>query len=145
MIAPPRDTARTMSRENVEFVRAQYERWNARDFEGWIEAFDPEVEYLSSVAASLDGGGEYHGHEGLRRFVREYFEGWEHFQLEPTEYLETGPKVATMMRAVARGRGSGAQVDREFAHVWTFRDGRPIRHESFATREEALRAAGLVP
>jgi hypothetical protein len=132
-----------MSRENVELVRAQYERWNTQDFEGWIQAFDPDAEYMSSVAASVDGDGEYRGHEGLRRFVSEYFEGWEYFRLEPTEYIDRGPSVAVVMRAVARGRGSGAQVDTELAHVWTFRDGRAVRHESFASREEALEAVGL--
>jgi ketosteroid isomerase-like protein len=131
-----------MSRENVELVRAQYARWNAEDFDAWIEAFDSEVEYLSSVAASV-GERVYRGHEGVRRFVSEYFEGWEQFQLEPTEYLEAGPRVVAVMRAVARGRGSGVQVGRELAHVWTFRSGSPIRHESFASRAEALEAAGL--
>jgi ketosteroid isomerase-like protein len=130
-----------VGQENVELARAQYERWNARDFEGWVEAFDPEVEYLSVVTASMDGGGRYHGHDGLRQFIRE-FEDWESFRLEPTEYLEAGPKVAVVMRAIARGRGSGVEVDREIAHVWTFRGGRAIRHESFAGREEALEAIG---
>ena len=124
-------------------ARAQYARWNARDFEAWIEGFDPEVEYLSAVVASLDGGGEYRGHEGLRRFISEYFDHWESFELEPTEYFDAGPKVAVVMRATARGRGSGARVDREIAHVWTFRDGRAIRHESFTGRQEALAAVGL--
>ena len=132
-----------MSQENVERVRAQYERWNARDFEAWIEGFDPEIEYMSSVVASIDGGGKYRGHEGLRRFVTEYFEDWESFQLEPIEYFDADTKVAVVMRAVARGRGSGVQVDREIAHVWTFRGGRAIRHESFAGRDEALEAVGL--
>jgi uncharacterized protein len=129
-----------MSRENVELARAQYERWNARDFEAWVEAFDPDAVYMSRVVASTDGGGEFHGHEGLHRFIREYFEGWEHFQLEPTEYIDAGPKVAVVMRARARGRGSGAEVDTEIAHVWTFREGRAVRHESLADRAEALAA-----
>ena len=132
-----------MSRENVELVRAQYERWNAEDFDAWIEAFDPEVEYLSSVAASIDGSGEYRGHDGMRRFVSDYLESWEFFRLEPREYLDAGPKVAVVMRATARGRGSGVQLDRDLAHVWTFRGRRAVRHESFASRREALEAAGL--
>ena len=132
-----------MSRENVDLARAQYERWNARDFEAWIEGFDPDVEYLSSVVASVDGGGEYRGHDGLRRFISEYFDDWESFELEPIEYFDADPKVAVVMRATGRGRGSGARVDREIAHVWTFRGRRAIRHESFTGREEALEAVGL--
>ena len=32
-----------MFEDQVELVRAQYERWNAEDFDAWIEGFDPEL------------------------------------------------------------------------------------------------------
>jgi uncharacterized protein len=132
-----------MSEENVELVRAQYARWNAEDFDAWIEGFDPEVEYFSSVSASTDGRGEFHGHEGMRRFVKSYFEAWEWFQLEPIEYIDTGAHVFSFLKTTGRGRGSGAQVEGEVAHVWTIRGTRATRCLSFARREEALKAAGL--
>ncbi len=130
-----------MSRVNVELARAQYERWNAGDFEAWIDGFDPDVEYVSSVSASVDGRGEYRRHEGLRRFVAEYFEGWEYFRLDPVEYIDAGERVVVVMSATARGRGSGVEVERQLAHVWTFRGQLAIRHQSFASRAEALEAA----
>ena len=132
-----------MPQENVELARAQYERWNAGELDAWVAAFDPEAEYLSSVTAALDGRGEYVGHEGIRRFINEYLEGWEYFRLEPTEYLDAGTRVVVVMRATARGRGSGVRVERDLAHVWTFRGSRAIRHQSFASRQEALEAVGL--
>ena len=122
-----------MSRENVELARAQYERWNAGDLDAWVEAFDPEAEYLSSMTAAFDGRGEYAGHEGIRRFISEYLEGWEYFRLEPTEYLDAGARVVVVMRATACGRGSRVQVERDLAHVGRFEGPR-----RFATR--ALRA-----
>ena len=132
-----------MPQENVELARAQYERWNAGELEAWVEAFDPEAEYLSSVTAALDGRGEYVGHEGIRRFISEYLEGWEYFRLEPAEYLDAGTRVVVVMRVTARGRGSGVRVERDLAHVWTFRGSTAIRHQSFASRQEALDAVGL--
>ena len=132
-----------MSRENVEIVRAQYERWNAQDTAAWIAGFHPSVQYISSVTASLYGHGEYHGREGLRRFVDQYLETWESFRLEPLEYIPIADKVVVAMKATGRGRGSGVVVNQELAHVWTFEDGLPIRHESFLTREAALEAVGL--
>ena len=132
-----------MSQENVDLARARYERWNAGEFEAWIEAFDPEAEYLSSVTAAIDGRGEYRGHDGIRQFLRDYMVDWESFHLAPTEYLDAGSKVVVVMRVIARGRESGVRVDRQLAHVWTFRGAKATRHQSFATREEALQAAGL--
>ena|SRR5256885_15922918 len=132
-----------MSQENVELARAQYERWNDEDFDAWITGFDPEVQYVSSVSASLDGRGEFHGHEGMRRFVKSYFEAWEWFRLQPVEYIEAGERIVVVLRTIGRGRWSGVEVEGEVAHVWTFRGRSATRHQSFASRDEALEAAGL--
>ncbi len=132
-----------MSRENVELARAQYKRWNAEDFDAWIEGFDPDVEYFSSISASLDGRGEYRGHTGMRRFIDDYVGAWEYFRLQPIQYIDSDPHVAVFMKATGRGHESGVKVERDVAHVWTFRRGRAVRHLSFATRAEALKAVGL--
>lgn len=132
-----------MSQENVEAARAQYERWNAGDLEEWIAGFHPSVEYLSSVTASLYGEGEYHGHEGMRRFVAQHLDAWEYFRLEPLEYIPLDDRVVVVMRAVAQGRRSGAVVEHELAHVWTFEDGLPVRHVSYSSRDAAFEVVGL--
>jgi ketosteroid isomerase-like protein len=132
-----------MSQENVDAARAQYERWNAGDMEAWIAGFDPNAEYVSSVVAGLDGTGAYFGHAGLRTFVAQYREAWEHFQLEPGEFIAADDRVVVVMQALGRGRESGIVVEHEFAHVWTFRNGLAVRHESYQSRAEALEAAGL--
>jgi ketosteroid isomerase-like protein len=133
-----------MSQEDVDLARTQYERWNAEDFEAWINGFDPDVQYFSSVSASLDGRGEFHGHEGMRRFVKGYFEAWEWFRLQPVEFIDAGTQLAVVLRTTGRGRWSGAEVKGEVAHVWTFQGQIATRCLSFPTREEALQAAGLL-
>jgi ketosteroid isomerase-like protein len=132
-----------MSQENVEAARAQYENWNARELEAWIAGFHPEVDYTSSVTAGLFGQGDYHGHEGMRSFVAQYLEAWEYFRLEPREYIPADDRVVVVMDAFGRGRTSGVVVEHEIAHIWSFRDGLAVRHESYASREEALEAVGL--
>jgi ketosteroid isomerase-like protein len=37
-----------MSRENVEFVRAAFEAWNRRDFDGWLADTDPDLECMAA-------------------------------------------------------------------------------------------------
>ena len=132
-----------MSRENLDAAKAQYERWNAGELDDWIRGFHPSAEYFSSVTAGLYGEGEYHGHEGLKQFVDQYLEAWEYFRLEPLRYTPVDDHVLVVMRAVGRGRGSGATVEHQLAHVWTFRDGLAVAHRSYATAEEALEAVGL--
>jgi ketosteroid isomerase-like protein len=132
-----------MFEDQVELVRAQYERWNAEDFDAWIEGFDPEVQYFSSVSASLDGQGEFHGHEGMRAFVKAYFESWEWFRLQPIEFIDAGAQLVAVCTTRGRGRESGAEVDGKVAHVWTFQGMRATRCLSFQARDQALEAAGL--
>jgi ketosteroid isomerase-like protein len=132
-----------MSQEDVEAARAQYERWNDGEIEAWIAGFHPAVQYVSSVTAGLYGEGEYHGHKGMRKFVAQFFEAWESFQLEPREYISADDRVIVVMRGFGRGRGSGVVVEHEVAHIWSFRDGLAVRHESYPSREEALEAVGL--
>jgi uncharacterized protein len=138
-----RDTAQAMSETKEALARAQYQRWNAEDFDAWIEGFDPDVQYFSSVSASLDGGGEFHGHDGLKAFVEAYFEAWEWFRLWPTEFIEAGDDLVASCATRGRGRESGVVVDGRVAHVWSFRGGHATRCLSFQKRAQALQAAGL--
>jgi ketosteroid isomerase-like protein len=133
-----------MSQEDVDLARAQYARWNSEDFDAWINGFDPDVQYLSSVSASLDGQGEFHGHEGMRRFVESYLEAWEWFRLQPVEFVDAGDQLAVVLTTSGRGRGSGAVVEGKVAHVWTFRNRRATQCLSYASREEALKAGGKI-
>src|SRR5687767_291050 len=69
-----RDTARAMSRENVEIVRRVYDALGNRDAETILDLYDPEVEFHfapGTLADHIGGGGTYRGHEGLRVFDRD--------------------------------------------------------------------------
>ena len=51
--------------------------------------------------------------------------------------------VVVLTRYTGRGRGSGAAVDTQGAHLSTLRDGKVIRLEIFSSHSTALEAAGL--
>ena len=77
------------------------------------------------------------------RYAERWLEAWDEYRVIPEEFLDAGDQVVVIYRAVGRGKGSGVAVERRNAHLWTFRDGRAVRLEIFATPEEALEAAGL--
>jgi ketosteroid isomerase-like protein len=66
----------------------------------------------------------YEGHDGIRRFYSEVRDVWESYVWEPEEIVEVGSDVVVLLRSTARGRGSGVEVERETAMVWSLRDGR---------------------
>ena len=63
----------------------------------------------------------------------------------PEEFIDAGDdQVLVFSREGGRGRGSGAEVmTQPTAHLWTIRNGRAVRMQSYWERTEALEAAGL--
>jgi ketosteroid isomerase-like protein len=137
-----------MSQENVETVRRLFEAVASRDSETVLSLYHPEVEWdgsRSRWAEVLPGDGRYTGHEGIRRFSRQYFEIWESFQDTAEELIDAGDHaVVSVVTSRGLGRSSGVEV--EFpgnAGVWTVVDGKIVRVVWFPSREEALEAVGL--
>jgi hypothetical protein len=68
------------------------------------------------------------------------------FWSEAEEIVEAGNQVVAVERHAASGvKGSGAEgrVRHSFACLFTFRDGKVSQVKEYATRGEALKAAGL--
>jgi ketosteroid isomerase-like protein len=130
-----------MSEENVESIRRAYERWNQGDF-GWATLAAPGFEYQTSGAAP-GLSGRYQGLEGFMRFLEQFWEEFDEARVEPQELIDTGDDVLAVTSFRGRGRQSGVEVNMEVFQLWTFDDGKVIRGQGFADREEALEAAGL--
>jgi ketosteroid isomerase-like protein len=130
-----------MSQENVDKARAFIEAYNRRDFDAAVEWFDPEVEWILPARQSSDSG---RGPEAVIRFFEDIDENFDELRLLPQEFRDAGDRVATRLRHYGRGKGSGIEIDEELYHqVATFRDGKIVRMEYFASWPEALEAAGL--
>jgi ketosteroid isomerase-like protein len=130
-----------MSRENVEVVRNWLEAWNHNDLDQMLSFFDPEVEWRTS-GAFPDLDPVYRGHEGYRRFWREFTELWESFQIKSGEERDCGEQVLSLGFFEAQGREE-LEVRRPSASIWTFRDGRAIVVQVYADHAQALEAVGL--
>ena len=77
--------------------------------------------------------------------ARTAFEAIEDYRMEPEEFIDAGDdKVLVFSREGGRGRGSGAEVvTQPTAHLWTLRNRKAVRMQSYWERSDALEAAGL--
>jgi ketosteroid isomerase-like protein len=134
-----------MSQANVEIVRRVYDAAARRDAATVLSLYDPDVELDNSRfhAVGFGGPGVYRGHEGLRRFFREWHDAWEEVEYDYDELIDAGEQVISVVTRRGRGRASGADVELRAALVWTIRGGKVVRVVWFRTRDEALEAAGL--
>jgi hypothetical protein len=62
---------------------------------------------------------------------------------EPQEFIDLGHAVVVVTKVFAIGRGSDVRTEMDETDVFWFRDGLIVRLQGFATKEQALEAAGL--
>jgi ketosteroid isomerase-like protein len=135
-----------MSQENVEIVRAVYERWNEGDLRASVDVFDPKVLLVvpSGWGPNLSEGGTHLGTEAIAAYTREFLLGtWAELTMEADEIEAAGECVLASVRVRGVGRTSGVPAEMHYFQLWSFRGRKVIRFESFRERAEALEAAGL--
>ena len=135
-----------MAQEDVEVVRAIFDAAARRDVAGVLALYAPDVVLdVSRIPhATLIGGGIYEGHDGLRAWFRAWYEPWEDLDELCDELFDAGEQVVSFVTQRGRGLQSGADVEiRNIAGVWTVEGGKVTRVVWFATRDEALEAAGV--
>ena len=128
-----------MSQENVELVRQVYDAAARRDTPAVHALYDESVE-LDNSGLGLVGGGVYRGHDGLRRFFREWQEAWDHVEYDYDALIDAGEYVISLVTRQGQGRASGIAVEMPLALVWTIRDGKVVRVVWYHTRDDALEA-----
>jgi ketosteroid isomerase-like protein len=131
-----------MSKENLDAVRRGFEALEQGGVEAFLDFIDPEFETTTPPELTVEPA-TYSGHDGLRRYFESFYEIMDEVRFEPLEFIDAGARVVVPARLLARGRDTGIEAVQQLAFVWTLRDGRGLRLETYATREEALEAAGL--
>ena len=124
-----------MPSENVELLRRAWDHFN-RTGEVDLDLIAPEVEWRTQIES-------YRGHEGVRQWQGTFEEAFENGRIEPEEIIDAGgDRVLSVTSMRGRARLTGMDMELQFVALWTFRDGRIVKVDSFETKEEALRAAG---
>jgi uncharacterized protein len=130
-----------MSQKNVEVVRRLHAAINAADEEAVLALLDPEIVWVLNPNAPDPA--TFHGHDGVREFRDLVAEAFEDVRLEGDRFMDAGDQVVSLGYMRARGVGSGLEVRQARAWVWTLRNGKVVRHRTYADHEAALEAAGL--
>ena len=111
-----------------------YAAINARDRAAITALTAPDIVFATTVES-------YRGPEALLEWMDEGDDAFDDFTVDLLEVAELGDHVVVSMRQRGRGKASGAEVDDHITHVWTLRDGRGTRLQSFANHDDALRYA----
>ena len=131
-----------MPKENVEVVRRALEASAGEEPRAVLPYLDPEVEIDDTDIPDAD---DYQGHGAYFEWLARWDESWESSRMEDVEVLPGGEEelVVALFRMVARGRGSGVEVERKDALVFKLRDSKIMRIGYYNDQAQALEAAGL--
>jgi ketosteroid isomerase-like protein len=130
-----------MSQKNVEIVRRVLEAVMSGSGPEVLAELDPAVEIEDTV---IPDASDYRGHDGFFRWLARWNESWEDWRLEDIEILPGGDDhVVALLRMVAKGKGSGVEIDRPDAVVYKLSDGKIVRIGYYNDQDRALEAAGL--
>jgi ketosteroid isomerase-like protein len=132
-----------MSKENVEVIRDQYAATNERDFERVMSHYDEDVELVFNVPDTR--AGTFTGREATGRWFGDWLSSFDRdarFEITELTELEDG-SVLLIADHHARGRTSGAEVHGTVVWLYRLRNRKIVRVEGYASRDEAIEAAGL--
>jgi len=126
-----------MALDNAEIVREVYDHYSRGDYARVGGFHDPHI-----VVVTLEDGVVYGNDDALANYER-WNEAWERAETTLEEVIGHGDRVFVAARFHARGRASGVEVETRLYEVYTVRDGKVLRIDEYATRDEAIEAAGL--
>jgi ketosteroid isomerase-like protein len=131
-----------MSQENVELAYRAWEAFNGRDLAAFLALMDDDVETIPRTVA-VEGGGHYHGHDGVRHWWKDLFDVFPDFAIEAVEVRDLGDLVFAAVRVRGHGGGSDTPTEEAIWNVIRWRRGKCVWWSSFDTQAEALEALGL--
>jgi ketosteroid isomerase-like protein len=134
-----------VSRQDLEVVRSTLATLNESGVEAALDQIHPDFEGVTPPELSPEPD-TYRGHEGIRRYFAGFEGVMDEVRWEADDLMEApNDRVVAGIRLLTRSVATGLELELPVWQVCTVRDGKVLRIEGFAEREDALRAAGLEP
>ena len=133
-----------MSTEHVNIVRGMYEAFGRGDIASVIAALDPQVEWLEAESFIYADNNPYVGPTAVLEGVFMRIGGeWDDFVVSPKEILDAGDTVVGHGYYSGRYKKNAKQVRAQFAHLFTFRDGKIVKFQQYTDTAQFKQAVGV--
>lgn len=117
---------------NSDLIRSLYAAFGRGDVKSILDALDPSIEWLSNGDARIiPWGGRRGGLSGAASFFEALADNLDFEAFEPRDYFEDGDTVVVLGRTRARVKSGGGVFDSDWAHVFSFKNGRLLRFREF--------------
>jgi ketosteroid isomerase-like protein len=135
-----------MSETSIERIREGFDLIRhaalTDDWEPALETFHPEVEWFPIDV--FPDRQVVRGREEVKAHFKLMWQDFEEIEFEPEEIIDAGDETFVVCLYIsARGKISEAAVENRVYQIVKYRDNMAVRLNYYATRDEALAAAGL--
>jgi ketosteroid isomerase-like protein len=131
-----------MSQPSEDLINGLYAAFGRGDVPAVLAMLDEDIEW--HAPENLPHGGDFQGRDDVGRFFRGLGEQWESLDVELDGMVSGGDRVVALVRAHGRLRATGEDSGYSSAHVWTVRDGSPVRYDEYVNAPLSLPAANAV-
>jgi ketosteroid isomerase-like protein len=130
-----------MSEDNRKTIEGLYEAFGRGDIPFILGALDSQVEWWEAENFIYADKNPYVGPQAVLEgvFGRIAAE-WEWFTVTPKEVLDAGASVVGHGYYAGKYRQTGREVRAQFAHIFTFKDGRVSKFQQYTDTAQFLKA-----
>ncbi len=126
---------------DIEAVEETYAALNRNDVQGFVKAFDPQMEWIEPP--DYPGAGTHRGHAAVIANMSKGRNTWAEGGCELEQFFVAGEKIVAFVHVRVRLKDQTEWIDGRLADVYTFREGKAIQMRSFGQRHEALEWVGI--
>jgi len=129
-----------MSEANAAVIGGVYEAFGRGDIPAMLEMLDESITWRAPE--NLPHGGSFSGRDGVAQFFQGLGERWDGLVVDSEGIVSEGDRVVVLSRVRGTFRATGEDTGYASAHVWTLRDGTPVRFDEYVDAPTTLPAAG---
>lgn len=136
-----------MASNNVETLRAAYENWNRRDFDGLVRLLADDVSYVDHPS-----GRTIPGKQGFRSYIEQWAKAMSDGRIANPEFIDAGDVVVAQFTGTGTNDGpfvgqppTGKRVSFAFCEVWRFdKSGRMLAGHAYYDLYSVLTQLGHI-
>jgi ketosteroid isomerase-like protein len=127
--------------QNKKLVMEGYRLFQAGDIRNLLDRYHDDAEWIGPDSEFVPFAGSYHGKAEIAQFFQKLDQAVKPVSFVPKQFIAEGDQVVVAGDATWQARQTGLTYDSPWVHVFTIRDGKVARFQSYydtAVSERAL-------
>jgi ketosteroid isomerase-like protein len=129
------------TQQNKQLVMEGYRLFQSGDIRKLMDLYHDSAEWIGPESEFIPFAGTFHGKAGIGQFFALLEGSVQALRFEPLQFIAEGDTVVVSGNSTWLARQTGRSYDSPWVHVFTLRDGKVARFQSYydtAASERAL-------